>query len=209
MFKKFVIIFAVCLLGLSTSTADAEVIISVEADGSTVTQTGTAGAGKTVDFFLSQTSGSSDVFFGSFGEIAFEAGAITSVTIGSTDPAVDNGFLGEGNLSTSDAIIDMSNQFFTFNQEFTDSMQEIPVQPDSALWLSLELDTTGLADGRYRIDLRPDPEGNFFDSDVTPVPSNSQLFFDVGPQMIPEPSSLALFGVLTLAGAIRRKRSIA
>ena len=196
------------MFGLSASAADGDILISVTPDGGTVAQTGEAGAGKEIDFFLAQTPGPSDLFSANFGVFDFAAGTLTDATGATTGAATGSGFLGDGNLLTSDIIGDSGDNSLLFNQEYANGAQPIPMDPNRALWLSVGLDTTGLADGIYAITLQSDSNGNFLDQTNNAIPSNRELFFQVGVDAVPEPGSLMLLGALSLVAATRRRRSI-
>ena len=208
MIKK-IACFAACCLATWSANAYGDLFISIDGSGGIEAQTGSAGPGKTISLFLSQTTGSSDLFFGNTGDFDFAAGTITGTAIGSTEAGVDNGFLGEGNLATSTAAIAASATSFNFNQEYSNGAQGIPVDPDSALWLTVDLDTTGLADGRYAIDLRSDASGNFLDQNANVVGSNSSLFFIVDSAAVPEPTALLFVVATSMLGTVRRRRFIA
>lgn len=141
-------------------------------------QTGTPGPNKTIDLYLSQTAGSSDLFAGNTGDFDFAAGTVSSATVGSENASVNNGFLGEGNLGTSTTQI-TSDTSFNFNQFYTNLTQPISLAPNGELWMTIVIDTTGLADGTYAIDLRSDANGNFLDQFGNVVASNSSLSFVV------------------------------
>ncbi len=178
MIRKFGCLIIICVAALAADV-QGQLIISVDSSGGLSAQTGSPGPNKTIDLFLSQRAGSSDLFAGNTGDFDFAAGTVTGVTIGSEDNSVNNGFLGEGNLGTSTTEITGGGTSFNFNQFYTDLSQSIAVEPSRALWMTIEIDTTGLADGTYAIDLRPDASGNFLDQVGNVVGSNSSLFFVV------------------------------
>jgi hypothetical protein len=178
MIRKFCLLIATWIFVVSAQL-HGEVIISVDSGGGLVAETGSPGPNKTIDLFLSQTAGSSDQFAGNTGDFDFAAGTVSSVTIGSEGAAADNGFLGEGNLGTSTTEITGGGSSFNFNQFYTNLSQPIASAPDGELWMTIEIDTTGLADGTYAIDLRPDTSGNFLDDVGNVVGSNASLFFVV------------------------------
>jgi len=195
MIRNIGFLIALCFAVFSADV-HGQLTISVDSGGGLVAQTGSPGPGKTIDLFLSQTAGSSDLFAGNTGDFDFAAGTVSSVTIGSENPQVDNGFLGEGNLATSTTEITGGGTSFNFNQFYSNLTQAIPVAPNRALWMSIEIDTTGLAAGTYAIDLRSDASGNFLDQFGNVVVSNSSLSFVV------DAASGILLGDVNLDGVV-------
>ena len=181
MIRNFGYFVSICLVVVVLCAADVhgQIIISVDIDGGLVAETGSPGPNKAIDLFLGQTAGSSDLFAGNTGDFDFAAGVVSSVTIGSEGTSANNGFLGEGNLGTSTTQITGGGTSFNFNQFYADLSQVIPVAPNRALWMTIEIDTTGLDDGTYAIDLRADASGNFLDQVGNVVTSNNSLFFVV------------------------------
>lgn len=196
MIRKFGFLIACCFAVLSADVYG-QVIISVDSGGGLVAQTGAAGPNRTIDLFLSQAAGASDLFAGNTGDFDFAAGTVSSVAIGSENAAVNNGFLGEGNLGTSTTQITGGGTSFNFNQFYNDLAQPISATPNGELWMTVVIDTTGLADGTYAIDLRADPSGNFLDEFGNIVASNSSLSFVVDSSAGP-----CLLGDVNLDGAV-------
>jgi len=186
--------------------ATAEIIVSLDSAGSTSVDLGTPGANKTIDFYISQDAGSSDTMAAIFAEFALSGGVIGQPpgTVSSTGSTGTAGYYGAGNLDVSE-LNRTNDTRFNINQsfDFESMLQPIPNDPQRGLWFTLNLDTTGLAVGDYSISLI-NPDSAFFDPTATAISANSNFAFTVS--NVPEPSSLALFGLLGVGAALCPRR---
>ncbi|TWU59931.1 hypothetical protein Poly51_02040 [Rubripirellula tenax] len=207
-FRNLRVSFAVLAVFAGAMDSSAAIVISVGAARSTNVDLGPAGAGKQIDFFIGQDAASSDLVAGAVADFILAGGLIVDPPgqVGSISGTAADPFFGSGNLSTSTINFSSSSQFL-INQEFTNAAQVLPEVGSSARWFVLDLDTTGLADGTYAIEL-VSPDGSFLSSVGGLISANNNLSFTVSP--VPEPSSVAMFAYLSVAAGwrfSRRKRT--
>jgi hypothetical protein len=204
---------AIVLLVGYSHTSSAQVVVSLDAAGNTNVDLGAAGSGKTIDFYLSSLA-DTDKLFGISAQFTLAGGVIpgaVGVESSSNDSGTVSatglgtpGYFGAGNLSTS-SINKGSDTFFVVNQEFTNAAQPLPTEPTRDRWITLNLDTTGLAPNTYGISLQDvfiDETGAAF---IPRVPNND-LSFTVSAITVPEPSSLLVLTAIGAMGCLRRRR---
>ena len=92
---------AIAICVASTFSLHADIQISLDPNGGTNVDTGVAGAGQIISFFIGQDANSSDALFGLAADFDFSAGVMTGGTVGATGSGAPAGFFGAGNLSAS------------------------------------------------------------------------------------------------------------
>ena len=203
---KFLLAIPMAMLLGFTVPASADIVVTVNSAGSTNVNLGTAGAGKTIDFHISQDASSSDTMAAIFAEFTISGGVIGDPpgTISATGATGTAGYYGAGNLDVSQ-INRTGDTSFNINQsfDFESMLQPIKNDPERDLWFTLNLDTTGLAPGSYSIVLA-DPDNSFFDPTAATISANNNLSFTVS--AIPEPTSLAVLGLVGIGSVLVRRR---
>ncbi|WP_404308010.1 hypothetical protein [Neorhodopirellula lusitana] len=216
-------IVAVLLVLGHSLTASADYVISIGSPGGVNVNLGTAGTNQSIHFYLGEDvgGGTAQPLAAALASFSLEAGVVEgAITTGGIETSMNEtgtvsaegspgtpGYFGAGNLFQS-TIEKVAESSFQINQVFSDLMQ--PVQDFSApeRWFTVNLDTTGLAEGTYAITL-DSPNNSFRNSSGEFVASASNLSFTVS--AVPEPSSVATLMCLGCAGGFvrrfRRRRS--
>ena len=151
------------LVCVPSNWSSADIILSLDANGSNGFDTGTAGAGKLIQVFISQDPGATDTVAGVVADFDLQAGLVTGWTISDTGATGTPGYWGAGDLNASDLTPIDGNTAFEVNQEFASTAHPVMNAPDRELWFDITIDTTGLAAGDYTLTVR-NPTGSFIDN---------------------------------------------
>ncbi len=206
MHLRLLLILICVFSGLSTARAD--IGIAVDTSSSTNANVG-VGPNQTINLFLRETAPSSGTpteltaitpFFQISAPLTV-APVVSLAPVGPTDSG--SGFFGDGNLNAS-GVTPSGNTIFGINQEFNNP-QLLTSTPE--LWLSISIDTTGIAPGVYQLDILD--QGDDFSNVVDPT---APIFFDHNDNLtftvvaVPEPSSALLVVGIAMVVASRRRK---
>lgn len=195
-----------CLVFAFGATSHGQVVVSLDASGNNSIDLGDPGANKQLDFYIGRAMGSmSQPITGAVPNYEFLATvSLSNGMVAPSGAASGSGFFGDGNLQFSQFRVD-SATMFGINQEFDDPQ---PLSETPELWFSLTLDTSGLADGTYDINVQDADESFPFFTGATVefLSVNNNLQFIINSAAIPEPGAASLIGALGLLAALHRRR---
>ena len=194
------ILASLLAVALFAVPASATIVVSLDAAGGTNVDTGVTGPGKVINFFIGEDALSNNALLSILVDFRIQQGAITGGTVSSIGAVGTPGYFGAGNLSNSDFTFTPLQA--TVGQEFDDSMQPLANDPMRDRWLTMILDTSGLASGDYAIAVT----GSAFDSTFSVLTVQNDLTFTV--TAIPEPGSFLAAAGITGICLLRKKRGV-
>ena len=191
-------IFTCLIFVPTTASAQPPVLISLDVAGNSNVDLGTPGTIEVLNFFISRPAGSgASAISAASPNYTLDAGSISdppgSIAPAGTGADSGSGLFGDGNLITGDPIRRDAATMFGINQEFSnpETLTSVP-----QLWFSLDIDTTGLADGDYAITMTNSDQALFLlDGGLTVLTPNNDLTFTVN-------SAAVLLGDVNLDGTV-------